>query len=137
MQIFLKTPSGPAGPPFLLDVEASDTIKSVKTKIQGLLGFDVSMIGVFFHGMELEDGRTLSDYNIQDINLGLQELEHGMTVSDCIIQDESTLHLLLRFRGGMTIFVKTLTERIIELNVHPSWTIKDVKKKLQDEFSSS
>ena len=137
MQIFLKTPPGPAGPPFLLDVEASDTIDNLKSKIQGLLGFDASKIGVFFRGVELEEGRTLSDYNIQDVSLGIPPVENGMAVSDCIIQDESTLHLVLRLQCSMTIFVKTLTQKIIELNVHPSWTIEDVKKKIKDEFSSS
>ena len=114
MQIFVKTIRSItlAGKTITLEVEPSDTIDNVKTKIQDKEGIcpSLQILHKGYRYLLLEDGKTLSDYNIER---------------------ESTLYLSMRQFFG--IFVKTLTGKTIPLEVESRDTIYNVKAKIQDK----
>ena len=104
--IIIKTLTGVK---ITLEVEPTDVVERVKTEIQGKTNIPVSWQRLVFAGKLLENGRTLSDYNIQFGN---------------------TVHLVLR-SGGIVLYLEATNGRVVAIGgVKACDTIASVKKKI-------
>jgi ubiquitin C len=107
MQIFVKTVTGKT---IVLSVHQRESVVALKQKIQAKEGIPANQQCLNFAGKQLEDGRIVADYNLQN---------------------EATLHLALRLPGGSMQILVQLTDKTIVLDVDLSDSIETVKLKIQ------
>ena len=93
MQLFVKTLTGKT---VSIEVEEGESIEDVKAKISEKEGIPPEQQRLIFGGQQLQDAKTLDDYDVGD---------------------DATLHLVLRLRGGMQLFVKTLAGKTVSIEV--------------------
>ena len=109
--IIIISPNGQ----FNLDVEPSDTIEEVKSKIQGKQGIPTDHQRLYFSGRQLENSQTLSNYDIKN---------------------GSTVQMVLRLRGGMCVFIKSLEGTTFSIYVDCESNVEELKEKILQEINS-
>ena len=121
-QIFVRTFTGLTR---ILQVHPYDSIENVKQMVQDKEGWLIHHQRFFFAGKELEDGRTLSDYNIQ----------YGSTLHLVIRLPRPTSYIQeeVTFQHCMQIYVKTSTGKTVTLQAYPVDSVAIIKQKIQNE----
>lgn len=107
LQVLVKTPTGKT---LTLSVCSRSTVGEVKRNVQDREGIPPDQQSLLFNGRDMEDDRTLGDYNIPH---------------------QSTLHLRLKLSGSMQISLLTPNDKTVIIDVQITDTIEVVKRKIQ------
>ena len=110
-KMYIKTVTGKT---ITLEVDPSNTIQNMKTKIQEKEGISADQYDIFFGGQQLKDDHIVTEYNIPKM---------------------FTLYMVLRLFKSIRIFITTPSSETVSFEVQQSDTIKDVKTKIQNKMS--
>jgi len=119
-----------------VEVEPTESIESVKQKIADQEGVEESTQRLIFGGKQLENGKTLQDYDISDdatVHLVLRLRGGALHKRSRSFSPPGSVVDLSRFRGGQQLQVKTLAGKTISVEVEPTESIESVKQKIADQ----
>jgi ubiquitin C len=131
IQIFVRNLVGKT---LALRVDPFDLVDTVKNTIHEREGVPPCEQRLIFSGRQLENGRTLADYNIQRDNTLHLVLRLRSSIGKTMLSaSEYTWKTGMQIGDIIPIFVKTLTGKTIQLEVKNDATILHVKKTIGDK----